>query len=49
MRTLGNVTKLLIKAKLRNIQDVNLFAKKDMIYRKAKDAIFTDVKEPEVG
>ena len=35
--------------KLRNILGVDLFAKKDTTYRKAKDAIFTDAKELEVG
>ena len=49
MGTLGNVINLLIKKKLRDMQDVNLFAKRDMIYRKAKDVIFTDAKELEVG
>ena len=49
MQTLGNATRLLTKAKLRNMQGANFFAKKDMIYRKAKDAISTDAKELEVG
>ena len=49
MGTLGNVINVLIKEKLRDMQDVNLFAKKDMIYRKAKDVIFTDAKELELG
>ena len=49
MGTLGNVINLLIKGKLRDMQDVNLFAETDMIYRKAKDGISTDAKELEVG
>ena len=49
MRTLGNVTRLLTKAKLRNMQDVNSFAKKDMIYRRAKGEISTYAKELEAG
>ena len=49
MQTLGNATRLLIKAKLRDMQDVNSFAKKDMIYRRAKGEISTDAKELEAG
>ena len=49
MRTLGNEINLVNKEKLRNMQGANLFAKKGMIYRKAKDAISTDAKELEVG
>lgn len=49
MQTLGNVTKQLIKAKLRDMQGANLFAKKDMTYRRAKGEISTDAKELEAG
>ena len=36
-------------AQLRNIQDVKLFASKDMIFGKEKDVIFIDAKGMAIG